>query len=181
MYCKHKNTFLLPVFIRCPIPAARYWTLIPDGVFIGDIPLKADPLQLDDSKWGAGKPTAYRTAGSFEASGSPIIRGRPGIPSVSLSILGIKVSGCPSILRRLWVKAALYQWLQGKGALRWFLPVSIDLTAVGVRPGDEVTVAVCADNSDDPSFPGAKQYTMVFVYLVASTVIVILSVPVTCT
>lgn len=43
-----------------------------------------------------------------------------------------------------------------------FLPVSIDLTAVGVRPGDEVTVAVCADNSDDPSSPGRKQYTMDF-------------------
>ena len=32
-----------------------------------------------------------------------------------------------------------------------------------MRPGDEVTVAVCADNSDDPSFPpGRKQYTMDF-------------------
>ena len=44
-----------------------------------------------------------------------------------------------------------------------FLPVSIDLTAAGVCPGEEVTVAVCADNSDDPSFPpGRKQYTMDF-------------------
>ena len=68
-----------------------------------------------------------------------------------------------------------------KGHFGGFSPVSIDLTAVGVRPGDEVTVAVCADNSDDLFFPaGGKQYTMDFVYLVASTVIVILSVPVTC-
>ena len=51
----------------------------------GDIPLKADPLQLDDSKW--------------ELVNLP--------HTVQLvSILGIKVSGCPSILRRLWVKAA---------------------------------------------------------------------------
>lgn len=42
-----------------------------------------------------------------------------------------------------------------------FLPIIVDLTAAGVKAGDEVTVAVCADNSDDPSFPpGRKQYTM---------------------
>lgn len=44
-----------------------------------------------------------------------------------------------------------------------FLPVTIDLTKAGVKAGDEVTIAVCADNSDDPSFPpGRKQYTMDF-------------------
>ena len=44
-----------------------------------------------------------------------------------------------------------------------FLPIIIDLTANGVRPGEDVTIAVCADNSDDPSFPpGRKQYTMDF-------------------
>lgn len=44
-----------------------------------------------------------------------------------------------------------------------FLPIVIDLTAAGVQPGEEVTLAICADNSDDPSFPpGRKQYTMDF-------------------
>ena len=72
----------------------------------GDIPLKADPLQLDDSKWElVNLPHTVQLVPS-EASGSRNYQGRPGIPSVSLSILGIKVSGCPSILRRLWVKAA---------------------------------------------------------------------------
>ena len=42
-----------------------------------------------------------------------------------------------------------------------FLPVTIDLTRAGVKAGDDVIIAVCADNSDDPSFPpGRKQYTM---------------------
>lgn len=44
-----------------------------------------------------------------------------------------------------------------------FLPVTIDLTRAGVKAGDDVIIAVCADNSDDPSFPpGRKQYTMDF-------------------
>lgn len=44
-----------------------------------------------------------------------------------------------------------------------FLPIVIDLTEAGVKAGDDVVIAVCADNSDDPSFPpGRKQYTMDF-------------------
>lgn len=46
-----------------------------------------------------------------------------------------------------------------------YLPVIIDLTEAGVRPGQEAVIAVCADNSDDPSFPpGRKQYTMDLCY-----------------
>lgn len=46
-----------------------------------------------------------------------------------------------------------------------FLPIIIDLTAAGVKPGEKALLAVCADNSDDDSFPpGRKQYTMDFSY-----------------
>lgn len=46
-----------------------------------------------------------------------------------------------------------------------FLPIVINLTDAGVRAGDNVLLAVCADNSDDPSFPpGRSQYTMDFCY-----------------
>lgn len=44
-----------------------------------------------------------------------------------------------------------------------FLPVWIDLTRAGVQAGEKVTLAVCADNSDDGTYPpGRKQYTMDF-------------------
>lgn len=42
-----------------------------------------------------------------------------------------------------------------------YLPVIINLTSAGVKAGDNVCVAVCADNSDDPSYPpGKPQYAM---------------------
>lgn len=73
----------------------------------GDIPLKADPLQLDDSKWElVNLPHTVQLVPS-EASGSRNYQG-PAWYSKRFTVdtLGIKVSGCPSILRRLWVKAA---------------------------------------------------------------------------
>lgn len=46
-----------------------------------------------------------------------------------------------------------------------FLPAIVDLGAAGLKPGEEAVVAVCADNSDDISYPpGKKQYTMDFCY-----------------
>lgn len=46
-----------------------------------------------------------------------------------------------------------------------FLPVEIDLTKAGVKPGEEAIIAVMADNSDDPMFPpGKPQYVMDFCY-----------------
>lgn len=72
----------------------------------GDIPLKADPLQLDDSKWElVNLPHTVQLVPS-EASGSRNYQG-PAWYSKRFTVdTGIKVSGCPSILRRLWVKAA---------------------------------------------------------------------------
>lgn len=46
-----------------------------------------------------------------------------------------------------------------------YLPILIDLTEAGVRPGEEAVIAVYADNSDDPSYPpGHKQYSMDMCY-----------------
>ena len=46
-----------------------------------------------------------------------------------------------------------------------FLPVIINLTDAGVRAGASCVVSVCADNSDDPSFPpGKPQASMDFCY-----------------
>ena len=46
-----------------------------------------------------------------------------------------------------------------------YLPVTLDLTALGCRAGDDIVVAVKADNSDDKSYPpGKKQMTLDFAY-----------------
>ena len=46
-----------------------------------------------------------------------------------------------------------------------FLPVTLNLTGAGVKPGEEALVAVYADNSDDPIYPpGKPQYVMDFCY-----------------
>ena len=46
-----------------------------------------------------------------------------------------------------------------------YLPVTIDLTALGHTTGDDLVIAICADNSDDKSYPpGKKQMTLDFAY-----------------
>ena len=52
-----------------------------------------------------------------------------------------------------------------KEHLGGYLPINIDLTACGVKPGDEALVAVMADNSDDKNYPpGKKQSQLDFCY-----------------
>ena len=52
-----------------------------------------------------------------------------------------------------------------KEHLGGYLPVTLSLTDAGVKAGEECTVAVMADNSDDKSFPpGKPQYTLDFAY-----------------
>ena len=52
-----------------------------------------------------------------------------------------------------------------KTHLGGYLPVSLDLTACGVKAGDRCVVAVMADNSNDKTYPpGKPQYTLDFAY-----------------
>lgn len=52
-----------------------------------------------------------------------------------------------------------------KEHLGGYLPVTLSLTDAGVKAGEECTVAVMTDNSDDKSFPpGKPQYTLDFAY-----------------
>lgn len=46
-----------------------------------------------------------------------------------------------------------------KEHLGGYLPVTINLTDAGVKPGEECIIAVMADNSDDKSFPPGKPQT----------------------
>ncbi len=46
-----------------------------------------------------------------------------------------------------------------------YLPITLNLTAHGCQAGDDITVAVKADNSDDKTYPpGKKQMTLDFAY-----------------
>lgn len=52
-----------------------------------------------------------------------------------------------------------------KEHLGGYLPITVDLTAQGVKPGDKCLIAVMADNSDDGSYPpGKKQTALDFCY-----------------
>lgn len=88
----------------------------------GDIPLKADPLQLDDSKWElVNLPHTVQLVPS-EASGSRNYQGPAWYSkrfTVDTRYQGKRLS---LYFEAVMGKAALYQWLQGKGALRWFSP-----------------------------------------------------------
>lgn len=46
-----------------------------------------------------------------------------------------------------------------------YLPVTLNLTTLGVKTGESCLVSVCADNSNDKSYPpGKPQYTLDFAY-----------------
>ncbi len=47
-----------------------------------------------------------------------------------------------------------------KQHLGGYLPFSIDLLEAGAKPGEQCVVAVCADNSDDKSYPPGKSQKM---------------------
>lgn len=52
-----------------------------------------------------------------------------------------------------------------KDHLGGYLPINIDLTGQGIRPGEECVIAVKADNSDDKTYPpGKKQSALDFCY-----------------
>ena len=128
----------------------------------GDVSGKSDPLQLNDSNWElVNLPHTVELVPS-EASGSRNYQGPAWYTkhfTVDAKYKGKRLS---LYFESIMGKSNFY--INGKKVKEHFggyLPVNIDLTAAGVRAGDEVTVAVCADNSDDPSYPpGNKQYIM---------------------
>lgn len=113
---------------------------------------------------GAGELAAHGATGYSEASGS---RNYQGVAWYNKRfVVDKKYQGKRITLHFEAVMGKSRFYVNGKQVKEHFggfLPVNIDLTAAGVRPGDEAVISVCADNSDDPSFPpGRKQYTMDF-------------------
>lgn len=130
----------------------------------GNLPTKVDVTQLNDTDWElVNLPHTVQLVPS-EASGSRNYQGPAWYTkhfTVDAKYKGKRLS--------LYFEAVMGKscfFINGKEVKQHFggfLPVSINLTEAGVHPGDEVMIAVCADNSDDSTFPpGRKQYTMDF-------------------
>lgn len=83
-------------------------------------------------------------------------------------VLPAETSGKNAILHFEAVMGKQKIYVNGKLVkehLGGYLPINIDLTACGVKPGDEALVAVMADNSDDKNYPpGKKQSQLDFAY-----------------
>lgn len=172
--------FLLPVFIIHPafaaiadvsvaglFPVADCGRVVlnmnPDWRFhLGDAE-GASAVSYDDSSWDiVSVPHTLRLMPA-EASGCRNYQG------VAWYRKHFKAPATPvSVLHFEAVMGKQDYYVNGKLVCKHeggYLPVTVSLTEAGVKPGDDVVVAVRADNSDDKTYPpGKTQMTLDFCY-----------------
>ena len=141
----------------------KVWNFNADWRFHrGDVP-GAETADFDDRQWEVVSTPHTAQLMPAEASGC---RNYQGVvwyrkhftaPDVPVAILHFEaVMG----KQKIYVNGRLV-----KENLGGYLPVSINLTEAGVRPGEKAVVAVMADNSDDKTYPpGKTQMTLDFTY-----------------
>lgn len=133
--------------------------------YLGDVS-QAESISFDDSAWSVVSTPHTVQLTSAEASGGRNYQGivwyrkKFVIPS---EMEGKQVS--------IYFEAIMGKqdiFLNGKKVMEHlggYLPFSVNLTDLGVHPGDSCLLAVKADNSDDKTFPpGKRQYTLDFCY-----------------
>lgn len=84
------------------------------------------------------------------------IKARHGIANTLLPTINWKERNCSCISKPSWGKSKV--WINGKLVnehFGGFLPVIADITPY-IQFGQDNVIAVCADNSDDPSYPPGK-------------------------
>ena len=128
----------------------------------GDVP-GAEAVSFDDSQWEIVSTPHTVQLMPAEASGCRNYQGvawyrkhfvAPAGPVTELIFEAVMGR------QRFYVNGQLVREHEGG-----YLPVTINLTEAGVKPGDNVVVAVMADNSDDKTYPpGKKQMTLDFCY-----------------
>ena len=128
----------------------------------GDVP-GAEAVSFDDSQWEIVSTPHTVQLMPAEASGCRNYQGvawyrkhfvAPAGPVTELIFEAVMSR------QRFYVNGQLVREHEGG-----YLPVTINLTEAGVKPGDNVVVAVMADNSDDKTYPpGKKQMTLDFCY-----------------
>lgn len=156
--------------------AAGYYTVSNSGRTVDDFNIgwrfhkgaltegaKAD---LQDSDWMLVNLPHSVELVPFEASGSKNYQG-PAWYRKKIK-LGNEYAGKEVTLHFEGVMGKSVYYVNGKKVKEHFggfLPVTVNLTEAGIKPGEEALIAVMADNSDDPEFPpGKPQYVMDFCY-----------------
>ena len=128
----------------------------------GDI-TGAEATDFDDTNWEAVAAPHTAQLMPAEASGC---RNYQGIvwyrkhfvaPEMPVSVLHFEaIMG----KQKIYVNGKLV-----KEHLGGYLPINVNLTEAGVKPGEKAVIAVMADNSDDKSYPpGKTQMTLDFTY-----------------
>lgn len=131
----------------------------------GDMP-GAEAADFDDSKWQVVSTPHTAQLMPSEDSGCRNYQGivwyRKHFTAPSLGRGGVGLLHFEAIMgkQKFYVNGKLVKEHEGG-----YLPVNINLTEAGVKPGEKVVVAVMADNSDDKTYPpGKTQMTLDFCY-----------------
>ena len=127
----------------------------------GDV-AQGGSLELDDSAWEVVSVPHTVQLMPAEGSGSRNYQGKAWYRKhfvVDPALKGQRV--------QLYFEAVMGRadvWVNGRHVLQHvggYLPFAVVLSDCGVEAGDSCLVAVCADNSDDKSYPpGKTQYTL---------------------
>jgi len=142
------------------------WSFNPEWRFhLGDVP-QAEKVDFDDSAWEVVSTPHTIQLMPAEASGC---RNYQGIAWYRKQFILPKNTGNKNVelhfeaimgKQRIYVDGQLVKEHEGG-----YLPITVNLTQLGIRPGVKHVIAVMTDNSNDKTYPpGKPQYTLDFAY-----------------
>ncbi|MBR4363950.1 MAG: glycoside hydrolase family 2 [Prevotella sp.] len=144
----------------------QIWSFNPEWRFhLGDVP-NAEKADFNDTEWEVVSTPHSVKLMPAEASGC---RNYQGIAWYRKSFVLPKNTGNQNVelhfeaimgKQRIYIDGRLVKEHEGG-----YLPITVNLTQLGIRPGEKHIIAVMTDNSNDKTFPpGKPQYTLDFAY-----------------
>ena len=144
----------------------QIWSFNPEWRFhLGDVK-DAEKADFNDSEWEVVSTPHSVKLMPAEASGC---RNYQGIAWYRKSFVLPKNTGNQNVelhfeaimgKQRIYIDGRLVKEHEGG-----YLPITVNLTQLGIRPGEKHIIAVMTDNSNDKTFPpGKPQYTLDFAY-----------------
>ena len=144
----------------------QIWSFNPEWRFhLGDVK-DAEKADFNDTEWEVVSTPHSVKLMPAEASGC---RNYQGIAWYRKSFVLPKNTGNQNVelhfeaimgKQRIYIDGRLVKEHEGG-----YLPITINLTQLGIRPGEKHIIAVMTDNSNDKTFPpGKPQYTLDFAY-----------------
>ena len=144
----------------------QIWSFTPEWRFhLGDVP-NAEKADFNDTEWEVVSTPHSVKLMPAEASGC---RNYQGIAWYRKSFVLPKNTGNQNVelhfeaimgKQRIYIDGRLVKEHEGG-----YLPITVNLTQLGIRPGEKHIIAVMTDNSNDKTFPpGKPQYTLDFAY-----------------